>query len=136
MNEVYLKENVDHLSIRENSGHPIYKICMTGGPCAGKTSAIEHVRQHFSNLGFRVFAVPEVPTMIVLSGGMILMSKFNAQERMKFQSLLIRFQMYLEDYMTRLADMSKQPSIVLCDRGTMDPEAYITKDEFQSILDE
>ena len=63
------------------------------------------------------------------------MSKFNAQERMKFQALLIRFQMYIEDYMTRLADMSKQPSIVLCDRGTMDPEAYITKDEFQSILD-
>ena len=59
--------------------------------------------------------------MIVLAGGMILMSKFNAQERMKFQSLLIRFQMYLEDYITKLADMSKSPSIVLCDRGTMDP---------------
>ena len=55
---------------------------------------------------------------------------------MKFQSLLIRFQMYIEDYITKLADMSKMPSIVLCDRGTMDPEAYITKDEFQSILDE
>ena len=35
-----------------------------------------------------------------------------------------------------MADMSKQPSIILCDRGTMDPEAYITKDEYQSILDE
>ena len=73
--------------------------------------------------------------MVVLAGGMILMSKFNAQERMKFQSLLIRFQMYMEDYITKLADMSKSPSIVLCDRGTMDPEAYITKDEYQSILD-
>ena len=128
MNEVYLKDNVDHLSIRETCAHPIYKIAITGGPCAGKTSAIERVREHFSDKGFRVFTVPEVPTMVVLSGGMILMAKFNAQERMKFQSLLIRFQMYIEDYITKLADMSKSPSIVLCDRGTMDPEAYITKD--------
>lgn len=121
LNEVYLKDNVDHLTIRENSAHPIYKIAITGGPCAGKTSTIEHVKQHFTKLGYRVFAVPEVPTMVVLAGGMILMSKFNTQERMKFQSMLIRFQMYIEDYITKLADMAKMPSIVLCDRGTMDP---------------
>jgi hypothetical protein len=55
------------------------------------------------------------------------MSKFNIQERIKFQSLLIRFQMYAEDYFTRLAEMSKSPSIVLCDRGTADPQAYVSK---------
>lgn len=32
--------------------------------------------------------------MVVVAGGMILMSKFNIQERVKFQSLLMRFQMY------------------------------------------
>ena len=79
LNEVYLKDNIDHLSIRENCAHPIYKLAVTGGPCAGKTSAIEHIKEHFTKLGFRVFAVPEVPTMVVLAGGMILMSKFNAQ---------------------------------------------------------
>lgn len=36
--------------------------------------------------------------------------------------------MYVEDYITKLANMSKMPSIVLCDRGTMDPEAYISKE--------
>lgn len=67
---------------------------------------------------------------------MILMSKFSIEERIKFQSLLIRFQMYVEDYFTQLAMMSKSPSIIICDRGTCDPAAYVSKEEFQAILDE
>lgn len=66
--------------------------------------------------------------MVVLAGGMILMSKFNIQERVKFQSLLMRFQMYAEDYFTKLAEMGKCPSIVLCDRGVVDPYAYISRE--------
>ena len=64
------------------------------------------------------------------------MGKLNIQERIKFQSLLIRFQMYAEDYFTRLAEMSQSPSVILCDRGTVDPAAYVSKEEFQAILDE
>jgi hypothetical protein len=36
--------------------------------------------------------------------------------------------MHIEDYFTKLAAMSKMPSISLCDRGAMDP--YVTNDEF------
>lgn len=54
------------------------------------------------------------------------MSRFTMQERIKFQSLLIKFQMYAEDYFTKLAALSKSPSIVLCDRGTVDPGAYVS----------
>jgi hypothetical protein len=64
------------------------------------------------------------------------MAKFSMQERIRFQTLLIRFQMYAEDYFTRLAEMSKTQSIVLCDRGTVDPAAYVSKEEFQAIMDE
>ena len=32
--------------------------------------------------------------------------------------------------------MSEQPAIVLCDRGTVDPYAYIPNEEFQAVLDE
>lgn len=44
--------------------------------------------------------------------------------------------MYAEDYFTKLAEMSHQPAIVLCDRGTVDPYAYIPKEQFQAVLDE
>jgi hypothetical protein len=79
---------------------------------------------------------PEIPTMIVLSGGMILMGGLTVDQRIHFQSLLIKLQIYIEDYFTKLAAMSKMPAIILCDRGTMDPYAYVSPDEFQAILDE
>jgi len=41
----------------------IKRIVLTGGPCAGKTTALVRIIDHFSNLGFKVFCVPEVPTM-------------------------------------------------------------------------
>jgi hypothetical protein len=74
--------------------------------------------------------------MIVLSGGMILMGGLTVDQRIYFQSLLIKLQIYIEDYFTKLALMSKMPAVILCDRGTMDPYAYVTPDEFQAILDE
>ncbi len=64
------------------------------------------------------------------------MSKLNIQERIRFQGLLIRFQLYVEDYFTRLAEMSKPLAIVLCNRGTVDPDACVSKEEFQAIIDE
>ena len=41
----------------------IKRIVLTGGPCAGKTTALVRVIEHFNNLGFKVFCVPEVPTI-------------------------------------------------------------------------
>ena len=127
MNQVYLKDQFKSHEIRNNTEFPIYKIVITGGPCAGKTTSLDRIKQEMSERGYRVFSVPEIPTMVVVAGGMILMSKFNIQERIKFQALLMRFQMYAEDYFTKLAEMSKSPSVVLCDRGVVDPYAYISK---------
>ena len=135
-NKVYLKEKVGAESSRQASENPIYKIVITGGPCGGKSTSLERIVKEMTAKGFRVFSVPEIPTLVVQAGGMILMSKFNMQERIRFQSLLIRFQMYAEDYFTRLAEMSKSPSIILCDRGACDPAAYVSKEEFQAIMDE
>ena len=46
----------------------ITKIVLTGGPCAGKTTAMAQIIEHFSGLGFQVFAIPEVPTMFSSAG--------------------------------------------------------------------
>ena len=46
----------------------ITKIVLTGGPCAGKTTALAKIIEHFTELGFQVFAIPEVPTMFGHAG--------------------------------------------------------------------
>jgi hypothetical protein len=45
MNQVYLKENVEHTSIRNNAEFPIYKIAITGGPCGGKSTSLDRIRK-------------------------------------------------------------------------------------------
>lgn len=42
----------------------IKKIVLTGGPCAGKTTALVRIIEHFSGLGYKVFTIPEVPTCL------------------------------------------------------------------------
>ena len=46
----------------------IKKIVLTCGPCAGKTTALVKVIEHFSSLGYKVFTIPEVPTMFTQAG--------------------------------------------------------------------
>ena len=33
-------DGLDHTRVLSNSKHPITRICLTGGPCAGKTTAL------------------------------------------------------------------------------------------------
>ena len=46
----------------------VKRIVLTGGPCAGKTTALVRVIEQFSNLGYKVFTIPEVPTMFTQAG--------------------------------------------------------------------
>ena len=41
----------------------ITRIALTGGPCAGKTTALAQIIEHFSDLGYLVYALPETPTL-------------------------------------------------------------------------
>ena len=46
----------------------ITRIVLTGGPCAGKTSALARIQNEFSKLGYFVIFVPEAATEAILSG--------------------------------------------------------------------
>lgn len=61
----------DHPKAISSSKHPITRICLTGGPCAGKTTALASINQVLTQLGFRVLQVPEAATMLMASGAMI-----------------------------------------------------------------
>lgn len=46
----------------------IKKIVLTGGPCAGKTTALVKIIEHFTSRGYKVFTIPEVPTLFIQAG--------------------------------------------------------------------
>ena len=47
-------DSLDHSKVLSDSKHPITRICLTGGPCAGKTTALATLSTVLSQLGFKV----------------------------------------------------------------------------------
>ena len=68
-----------------------------------------------------------MPTIVGMGGGMRDFTKYNTQEVIRFQTDIIKLKIYFEDYITKMAEMSKEPCIILCDRGVADCAAYMSK---------
>jgi predicted ATPase len=54
----------------------IVRVLMTGGPCAGKTTAIADVKADLTQLGYKVLVVPEAATLLMKGGAFIVSSGF------------------------------------------------------------
>lgn len=112
----------------------IKRIVLTGGPCAGKTTALVRVIEHFSNLGYKVFTVPEVPTMVTQGGWNYLTP--NHDFYYQGEKMILDMQLRLEDWFYHLAEtITDQPCVVVCDRGAFDISAYISPEMWQELVD-
>lgn len=111
----------------------IKKIVLTGGPCAGKTTALVKITEYFSNLGYKVFTVPEVPTMVTQSGWNYLTD--NKAFYYEGELVILQLQLALEDSVQRMAATiaNEKPCVIICDRGTMDISAYIAPEMWQDL---
>ena len=110
-------------------------VVMTGGPCAGKTSAMAHLRTHFEERGIRVYFVPEAATLFFRNGSRGDLDLKTPAQREAFQINILRTQMHLEDTFRSLAAASGVPSLIVADRGTMDGRAYCSEDEWSTVLE-
>ena len=109
----------------------IKKIVLTGGPCAGKTTALVRIIEHFSSLGYKVFTIPEVPTLFT-QAGMNYLTK-NRAFFYEGEKATLEIQLALEDKFLRMAEQCTKPCIMVCDRGAMDISAYMTAETWEDI---
>ncbi len=112
----------------------ITRIVFTGGPCAGKTSAIDEAVRHFSEQGYKVFTIPEVPTMFS-KAGMNYLTK-NPDFFYEGEKATLEIQLALEDKFYRMAQTLDRPIIILFDRGTLDISAYLDSDLWNKLTAE
>lgn len=108
----------------------ITKIVVTGGPCAGKTSAMTLLHSRLSEMGFLVVIVPESARDFIQSG---LWPATIGNEG--FQTELLSYILEREERFTNAAlRSSSEQIVVLCDRGSMDGVAYIGRSEYEGIV--
>eukprot|EP01116_Phalansterium_solitarium_P011777 TRINITY_DN27559_c0_g1_i1.p1 TRINITY_DN27559_c0_g1~~TRINITY_DN27559_c0_g1_i1.p1 ORF type:complete len:545 (-),score=176.15 TRINITY_DN27559_c0_g1_i1:249-1712(-) len=120
-----------------NAKAPIYRIVLTGGPCAGKSTALSQISDRLKSLGFRVFVVPEAATIVITGGGLWKdAAHMTADQALAFEGNLMKTKMALEDAFYGIAEASGEPSVIICDRGTMDTQAYLPASSFEVLLDE
>lgn len=110
------------------------KIAITGGPCAGKTTAMQKIVQEFTERGYKVFVVNEAATELINGG--IRPFGADALDMYEFQRCVIDSQLAKERIFERIANNTMQDTIILCDRGVFDNRAYVSDDEFKELLKE
>jgi len=109
-----------------NQTNKIYKICFTGGPCAGKTTSMAHIKEKLGS-HFMVYTLPELAATTFGSGVTIVPHEFTEDTHVVFTGGIMQMQIQMEDYFTQIAAIQKKDVVILTDRGVMDNTAYCSK---------
>ena len=111
---------------------PVHRVAITGGPCAGKTTALAEVSERLRTRGFRVYVVPEAATIMQVGGASF--ANLTLEQILIFQTSLLRTQLALEDAFMEVAKGSGRECFLLCDRGACDGKAYMPKHLWERML--
>lgn len=111
----------------------ITKIVITGGPCAGKTLAMERVRQVFTTMGYNVLLIAETATQLI-SGGV---APWTCRSPLDYQRCQVRMQLAKEDVFAQAAQLiPAERTLIVCDRGALDTKCYVTDEQYTDVLAE
>ncbi|KRX02677.1 P-loop containing nucleoside triphosphate hydrolase [Pseudocohnilembus persalinus] len=136
INSKQITQQEDKQMLQE-PGVPIFKICITGGPCAGKTTGLSKLQEKLQELGYAVFLVPEAATLMGKGGCNIDLQTYKIQDRIQFQMYLMKTQIRLEEHFMCTAQMQQnQACVVLCDRGLLDGLGYMDKNEIEMMMND
>ena len=120
----------------------IYKIALTGGPCAGKTTVLNNITKLLEKEDYYVITVPETATNLIKNGAPPLEGH---DHQLCFQDLVLDIQIFNENTAKAYCDRTlktvkehfkgKKGIIILCDRGILDNRAYLSQEDFDSMLE-
>mmetsp|Transcript_23655 Transcript_23655/g.75437 ORF Transcript_23655/g.75437 Transcript_23655/m.75437 type:complete len:324 (+) Transcript_23655:1-972(+) len=113
--------------------HRIFQVVLTGGPCAGKSSAMEFLAERLREMAFDVYLVPEVPTLL-LNGGCVYPGLDGGERLVTFEASLIELQLQMEQTFYNVARSTGRPSVILYDRGLLDVAAYLPRALWNNVL--
>jgi len=117
-------------------GENIYRIAIVGGPCSAKTTALAVLQSKLADRGYKVLIVPESATKLILAG---IRPGAGGLEGIEFQHEILQDTIAQEDRIASAAIRYRdkgQRVVILCDRGTMDGEAYVDAKAFRGMLEE
>ena len=108
----------------------IFRIVITGGPCAGKTTAMSWIQNAFTQKGWLVLFVDETATQLSSGGAPWKLTRNNREYQYRVTQLMLA----KEEVFTEVARTFEADKVlVVCDRGALDNRAYMTDEEFRYV---
>ena len=109
----------------------ITKIVITGGPCAGKTTAMGWIQSNFTKMGYTVLFVPETATELITGG----VAPWTCGSNADYQKCHMMLQLEKEKvFELGASTMPCDKVLIVCDRGTLDNKAYMNSLDFSTVL--
>lgn len=109
----------------------IVKIVITGGPCAGKSTAMSLVKNTFTQMGYTVLLIPETATEFITGG----VAPWTCGTNVEYQKCQMKLQMEKEKLFEQAAHtMPVDKVLIICDRGAIDNKVYMNDMEFAEVL--
>lgn len=120
------------LNMREEKKEKsISKIVITGGPCAGKSTAMSWVQNAFTQMGYTVLFVPETATELITGG----VAPWSCEHNVEYQKCQMKLQIEKEKVFEQAAHtMQSEKVLIVCDRGALDNKAYMSELEFCEVV--
>ena len=125
--------SVDELlrSKEEPMPQDVIKIVITGGPCAGKSTAMSRIQRYFTEIGYMVLFVPETATELITGG----VAPWTCGSNTDYQTCQMKLQLEKERVFEQaVQSMDNQKVLIVCDRGALDNKAYMEAPEFAQVL--
>ena len=109
----------------------IKKIVITGGPCAGKTTAMGWIKEAFTGHDYTVLFVPETATELITGG----VAPWTCGTNAEYQQCQVELQLTKERLFEQAArTMPGRKILIVCDRAGMDNWAYMNEEEGEQVL--
>ncbi len=109
----------------------IQTIVLTGGPCAGKTTAFSYIQNYMTKLGWLVLFVDKAATQQMQNG-------FSTKllSELDFQTMLTKTQHQKQKIALEYAKKIKgyDNILIVCDRGICDNQAYMDNGDYMTML--
>ena len=112
---------------------PHFKVLLTGGPNAGKSSMLPCIKSYLQTTFFcDVYPLPEAATQVIQTSPNLLAQCTSSLGRVSFQHEILYTQLTNEANLIKSINSSEpmKPIILIYDRGLLDGKAFSTPEEW------
>jgi CYTH domain-containing protein/thymidylate kinase len=127
---IIFKIGLDELMNNETFNSNINMIVITGGPCAGKSTALSWIQNEFAQKGYTVLFINESATELINTG----IKYSTCKNKVDFQIPIMSMQLAKEKLYYEAATKMDGKILIVCDRGALDSKAYLSNLEFQTVM--